>query len=278
MHKLHEELRELAWDKDDSTALDFVTSAANLRASIFGIPLQSRFDVKEKAGNIIAAIATTNAVIAGLIVIEALKIIGGSLDKCYNTYLQKRPSRKRLLQPLALESPNPNCYVCARPFLTLRININTTSMGDFVNRVLRGALGMLEPTVMVEENIVFESGEDVEPDFVTRQSQKFLAECRVTNNSVMIVEDFMQDLSLHITISHSDDFPPDAQPFEVIGNVPQQQVGNTSSAESGKMDLDDEVVEVTPLPESVHSRKRALASTAEAPNKRGKKNGDEIIL
>lgn len=34
------------------------------------------------AGNIIPAIATTNAVIAGLIVIEALKILAGSLSKC----------------------------------------------------------------------------------------------------------------------------------------------------------------------------------------------------
>ena len=34
------------------------------------------------AGNIIPAIATTNAVIAGLIVMEALKVLAGELDKC----------------------------------------------------------------------------------------------------------------------------------------------------------------------------------------------------
>lgn len=34
------------------------------------------------AGNIIPAIATTNAVIAGLIVMEALKVLAGEFDKC----------------------------------------------------------------------------------------------------------------------------------------------------------------------------------------------------
>lgn len=34
------------------------------------------------AGNIIPAIATTNAVIAGLIVLEGLKILSGKLDQC----------------------------------------------------------------------------------------------------------------------------------------------------------------------------------------------------
>lgn len=34
------------------------------------------------AGNIIPAIATTNAVIAGLIVLEGLKILSGELESC----------------------------------------------------------------------------------------------------------------------------------------------------------------------------------------------------
>lgn len=34
------------------------------------------------AGNIIPAIATTNAVIAGLIVLEGLKILSGQLESC----------------------------------------------------------------------------------------------------------------------------------------------------------------------------------------------------
>ncbi|XP_035314738.1 SUMO-activating enzyme subunit 2 isoform X1 [Cricetulus griseus] len=73
---------ELIWDKDDPPAMDFVTSAANLRMHIFSMNMKSRNDIKSMAGNIIPAIATTNAVIAGLIVLEGLKILSGKIDQC----------------------------------------------------------------------------------------------------------------------------------------------------------------------------------------------------
>ena len=46
--------------------MQFVTAATNLRAHVFSIPLQSQFEIKSIAGNIIPAIATTNAIVAGL--------------------------------------------------------------------------------------------------------------------------------------------------------------------------------------------------------------------
>ena len=59
------------------------------RAFVYNIPQKTRFDIKSMAGNIIPAIATTNAVIAGGIVMEALKILNGQEDKCRTTYLTK---------------------------------------------------------------------------------------------------------------------------------------------------------------------------------------------
>ncbi len=64
----------LEFDKDDDLAMEFVASASNLRMAVFGIELQSFFAVKGIAGNIVHAIATTNAMAAGLIVIEGLKV------------------------------------------------------------------------------------------------------------------------------------------------------------------------------------------------------------
>ncbi|XP_078741833.1 SUMO-activating enzyme subunit 2, partial [Lampetra fluviatilis] len=87
VHRLHQQLGEkggeLTWDKDDAASMDFVTAAANLRMAVFGMTTTSRFNVKAMAGNIIPAIATTNAVIAGLIVLQALSTLStGGVDRC----------------------------------------------------------------------------------------------------------------------------------------------------------------------------------------------------
>lgn len=77
---LWQEIGNLSFDKDDQLAVEFVTAAANIRAASFGIPLHSLFEAKGIAGNIVHAIATTNAIVAGLIVIEAIKVLEKDTD------------------------------------------------------------------------------------------------------------------------------------------------------------------------------------------------------
>lgn len=71
----------ITFDKDDDDTLDFVASSANIRSTIFGIDRKSRFDVKQMAGNIIPAIATTNAIVAGLCVLQSFKVLKGEYSK-----------------------------------------------------------------------------------------------------------------------------------------------------------------------------------------------------
>jgi len=65
----------ISWDKDDDEAMDFVLCASNLRANAFGIEMQTSFQCKQMAGNIIPAIATTNAIVSGYMVLEAYKVL-----------------------------------------------------------------------------------------------------------------------------------------------------------------------------------------------------------
>ncbi|KAH9489747.1 SUMO-activating enzyme subunit 2-A [Bulinus truncatus] len=145
----------LAWDKDDHNAMDFVASVTNIRAHIFGIPLKSKFDIKSIAGNIIPAIATTNAVIAGLIVMEALKILSGKISKCKQVYLNRIPNdRKRLLLPCALDPPNPKCYVCSEKHeCTVVLNTDKVTV-----RVLQDKILKRIPSTLVAPDVEIDDG------------------------------------------------------------------------------------------------------------------------
>lgn len=71
----------IEFDKDDEDTLDFVAAAANLRSLVFEMQPKSKFNIKQMAGNIIPAIATTNAMTAGLCVLQAFKVLKGEYHK-----------------------------------------------------------------------------------------------------------------------------------------------------------------------------------------------------
>jgi len=66
------------------------------------------------AGNIIPAIATTNAIIAGLVVLTAFNILKNQFEKCQSTYVRLKPNhRNQLIVPeKSLYPPNEKCIVC----------------------------------------------------------------------------------------------------------------------------------------------------------------------
>ncbi|KAJ3205123.1 E1 ubiquitin-activating protein uba2, partial [Clydaea vesicula] len=147
----------LEFDKDDEDSLDFVTTCANFRATIYGIENQSRFKVKEMAGNIIPAIATTNAVIAGIIVLQGIKILNSNIDDCKNSYLvYTSKGRSQLLANEKLSKPNPSCSVCQATYLQAELNTDETTLSELLQFLVRGKKSSggldLQGEISVEEN------------------------------------------------------------------------------------------------------------------------------
>ncbi|XP_021497422.1 SUMO-activating enzyme subunit 2 isoform X2 [Meriones unguiculatus] len=224
---------ELIWDKDDPSAMDFVTSAANLRMHIFSMNMKSRFDIKSMAGNIIPAIATTNAVIAGLIVLEGLKILSGKIDQCRTIFLNKQPNpRKKLLVPCALDPPNTNCYVCAsKPEVTVRLNVHKVTVLTLQDKIVKEKFAMVAPDVQIEDGkgTILISSEEGETE---ANNPKKLSDFGIRNGSRLQADDFLQDYTLLINILHSEELGKDVE-FEVVGDAPEK-VGPKQAEDAAK--------------------------------------------
>jgi ubiquitin-like 1-activating enzyme E1 B len=225
----------LCFDKDDDLAVEFVSAAANLRSMCYHIPPQSLFDTKGMAGNIIHAIATTNAIISGLIVVEAMKLLAGKGDAttCRASFLRQDLSNRKFIIPTMLEPPNPGCAVCGTARLQVRVNTNKTTLEEFLKKVLRGHLGMTEPCFTYpisnsEASIIYEEGEGLEADEIEENVAnlpKLLAELPaggVVHNTVLYIQDQRQHLKLEMVVSHQEEWDEKVHPskFVVEGDVP----------------------------------------------------------
>ncbi|TDL19017.1 hypothetical protein BD410DRAFT_774396 [Rickenella mellea] len=124
----------ISFDKDDDDTLDFVTAAANLRAAAYGIGGKSRWEVKEMAGNIIPAIATTNAVISGAIVLQALHLLRKNYGGLRNIHLQLKPEVP--LNGSSVGAPAPECGVCRDTYVELLCDPSRVTLGEAIERIL----------------------------------------------------------------------------------------------------------------------------------------------
>ena len=125
----------IAFDKDDVDTLNFVTATSNLRSRIYHIAPQTRFQVKEMAGNIIPAIASTNAIIAGAQVFQLLQALRHAWNDARFVSLNKMNST-RLMTSFACGKPNVECGVCQDDYIRAGLDVESTTLGQLKQAVI----------------------------------------------------------------------------------------------------------------------------------------------
>ncbi|TID21847.1 ubiquitin-activating enzyme E1 3 [Venturia nashicola] len=216
----------LTFDKDDVDTLDFVTASANLRSYIFGIPMRSKFDIKQMAGNIIPAIATTNASTAALCVLQAFKVMRDQAKKIPMVFTFNVNNGRVLLPELGRDGnqdPVPGCNTCSVARATVLVDPARATLGDLVDGVLREKLGYGEELqVLTEEGVIYE------PDY-TDSAIKTFAELNLNGENFITIQDDDEDapkVNLIIAISAISDktFTEDGQSIQLLEapQIPQR--------------------------------------------------------
>lgn len=264
--RLMMERRELvgtmSFDKDDELALDFITASSNLRMHVYGIAMHSRFKIKGIAGNIVHAIATTNAIAAGQLVIEAFKVLDGRWTDCCTTWIKR--NGPKVISPQSLEPPSTACIVCGKARITLRADTSKLTLKDLYTRVLVKALGMLEPSIdVLSKNKCLGYADDFEPS----QLAQPLAHYEVVDGALLALDDDDQNFKVTMIVEHQvldEDTCPDG--FLLVGSVsasaPEPEASpapSASAADREVMTIDED----EPQP-AFRSGKRGLPEASDA--------------
>lgn len=241
----------LVWDKDDRHGMDFVAACANIRAHIFHIAQKSRFEIKSMAGNIIPAIATTNAITAGMVVLHSFKVLQERFENCPNVYMRLRPNARNqiITADKFLNAPNPKCYVCSsKPEVTLRVDTDRLTIKELRDEVLIKAMNMIDPDVLIDgTGTIVLSSEEGETE---ANNGKTLKEMSIVDGAVLKVDDFHQNYELTVIIVHQR-AEYDQSLFEVIAD-PSQLAPTAAAAEGEEPKKDTDATSET---ETKKSRK-----------------------
>ena len=267
----------IEFDKDDKDTLDFVAAAANLRAHVFNIPLHSEWEIKQMAGNIIPAIATSNALTASLCVLEAFKILRSQqphftasnstsnkmqtvsgreeslLGGSKMVFLQSK-STERLITSEPLGAPKADCPVCSPVYAKLLLpDDGAATLQDLVN-LLKARIDYEEFAIASDAGILYD------PD-LDDNLPKLLSELGITatGNAFITVTDDADEPKVDLILSTSRQSSQAAGLRLFPEEIELQLKPPKAETETANGETNGEVAEALPAPGSAGQKRKREA-------------------
>ena len=190
----------MVFDKDDALAMDFVSSATNIRASNFSIPNESSFKIKEMAGKIVPAISSSNALVAALQVHEAIKLLAGDskIEQLRGISYMRLGGNTRLSSLKRVnEPPKSDCKICQDDSSYIAQvsvkSLENTKLKEFADAILPQGLKVRNDSLLIEFNgkLIYEREPDLSEDesqMYERRLQKSLQDLQVKHYSILYVQ------------------------------------------------------------------------------------------
>lgn len=222
----------IEFDKDDKDTLDFVAAAANLRSHIFSIPSNSEWDIKQMAGNIIPAIATSNALTASLCLLEAFKVLRSQMASQHPPPNPPHPqattatttttatpaklngrhaapllggskmifltskSTDRMITTESLRAPRNDCPVCSPVYAKISIKEGSSPTMQTLVDLLKRSLGYDDVSMVFNQQLIYD------PD-LEENLEKALTEFGIDGESIsfLTVQDEADDAKVDLILS-----------------------------------------------------------------------------
>lgn len=166
------------------------------------------------AGNIIPAIATTNAMTASLCVLQSFKVLREEIAKAKMVFLAPNGTERRLTTE-TLSPPNPECAVCSVAQTTLAVDTSRATLNDLVEGVLRLQLGYGEEFRVNKDTIIL-----YDPEEDINLSKTFCELGLRNDSSLTVIDEADNEVKVNLVLQIEEkDLGKDADPIHLTQQI-----------------------------------------------------------
>ncbi|OUC47851.1 ThiF family protein [Trichinella nativa] len=195
----------LIWQKDDPVCVDFVTAFTNFRCHVFNIEKIPRFEAETIAGRVVPAIVSTNAVVAGLMVLKLYAVLERRKDFYGSVAISSQEGMPRVLS-IAPSTEVTGCEYCVavkevhmqRFSVEVSLNVSTFTVEN-LGKIAK-ELSVMKPEIMLEvasPRLLFAHDYKLSAE----EGKKTLSEISVKHGSLLRCEDGATFTNIRIIIS-----------------------------------------------------------------------------